>query len=156
MVLRKKVKKEDLPHVKKILEVNAVRTKYHQFEARRKLLGSYDLFLCSRKIKYTLRALLGDVFIRPKRYPIPIRFKDIPDSIIQAKDSVVCYTPAGTCAMVRIAKLSQPPEEITENIIQAIKPIVETYNKDWTDVQSVQLRTEDSISIPIYYATEYV
>jgi ribosome biogenesis protein UTP30 len=153
---KKKHKKEDLPHVKKIIEIDALRRKYHQFEAKRKLLGSYDLFLCSRRIKFTLRAILGSVFIRPKRYPIPINIKTIPDSIVKAKNSVACYTPKGTCALVRIGRLSQPPEEIAANIMRGINPIVHSYKKRWVDIQSLQIRTADSISIPIYYAKEYV
>jgi len=154
--LKKKLKNENLPNVKKIIELHSVRAKYHQFEARRKLLGSYDLFLCSRKIKFTLRGLLGSSFIRARRFPIPIGLKNRPECISAALNFVASYSPRGTCALVRIGKLSQTKEEITQNIIEAALPIVQSYKKEWKDVQSLSVKIADSISFPIYYATEIV
>jgi len=108
---KKKLMKENLPNVTKILELKTIRTKYHQYEARRKLLGSYDLFLCHRRIRYQLRALLGKSFQKAKRFPIPIYLSKRPESIIEARDSVTINIPNGTCFMVRIAKLWHTPEE---------------------------------------------
>jgi len=146
--------KENLPNVTKILELKTIRTKYHQYEARRKLLGSYDLFLCHRRIRYQLRALLGKSFQKAKRFPIPIYLSKRPESIIEARDSVTINIPNGTCFMVRIAKLWHTPEEIVENIYQTFLSIIIAAKKQWKDVQTLMIRTENSISFPFYYAQE--
>jgi len=152
--LKAKLIKEELPNIKKILELDTIRTKYHRFDARRKLLGSYDLFLCDHSIKYRLRALLGKSFMKSKRFPIPIRISERPNSIIQARDSTVVHIPTGTLAMVRIGKLWQSVDQVTENIVQGIIPIVKSLKKKWSDVQSLTIRTDTSIGFPIYFATE--
>jgi len=114
-------------------------------------LGSYDLFLCDRVIKYKLRSLLGQEFIKKKRYPIPVIMKDIPQSIVEARDSVACFVPRGTYATVRIARRSQTPEQIVDNIYESAHKIVYNLNgKPWSDVQSISIRIYNSIPFPIY------
>jgi len=56
--------------------------------------------------------------------------------------------------MVRIAKLWHTPEEIVDNIYQTFLSIIIAARKQWKDVQSLMIRTENSISFPFYYAQE--
>jgi len=151
---KKILTKENLPNIKKIIGFKTIRTKYHQYEAKRKLLGSYDLFLCHRTLRYKLRAQLGKVFQKVKKFPIPIYLSKRPESIIEARDSTTLNISHGTCLMVRIAKLWHTPEEIVENIYQTFLSIIIAAKKQWKDVQSLMIRTENSISFPFYYAQE--
>jgi len=134
--------------------MSTLRYKYHPFESRRKLLGSYDLFLCGKSLQYRLKALLGKAFIKSKRLPIPINLNKRPESIIAARDSVTCYIPNGNYLSVRIAKLWHTPEQIVENIYKTMQPIVTSMRKQWRDVQNVSIRLENSMNFPFYYAKE--
>jgi len=79
---------------------------------------------------------------------------NLPEGIITARDSVCCYVPNGSCGMVRIAKLWHTPDQIVENIHSALQSIILAFRKQWKDIQSLSIRTENSISFPFYYATE--
>lgn len=54
--------------VKKVLDVQKLRTMYHQFEARRKLVHSYDLFLVDNRVLHLMPSLLGRDFFNKKKF----------------------------------------------------------------------------------------
>lgn len=62
------------PQVKKVLDLKKLRTVYHQFEARRKLANSYDLFLVDKFARELAMPLLGVEFFRRKKFVTPFRF----------------------------------------------------------------------------------
>lgn len=55
-------------NVKKIIDLHKLRTHYIQYEARRQLLQSYDLFLSEDRVLLEVCKLLGTTFIRNKKY----------------------------------------------------------------------------------------
>ena len=56
--------------VKKVLDVQKLRTVYHQFEARRKLVHSYDLFLVDNRVLHLMPSLLGRDFFNKKKFVV--------------------------------------------------------------------------------------
>lgn len=67
-VTKKFLKDQNVPNIKKVIDIEHLRTKYKEYEARRKLLGSYDLFICDARILLLLPGLLGKTFIKAKKY----------------------------------------------------------------------------------------
>jgi hypothetical protein len=84
---------------KKILSPAKLKAKYNNFEARRKLLGSYDLFLCDEALSNTLPKYLGREFFKSKRYPVSIKITQT--SIAKKYENVLKCTfvtiPSGSC-----------------------------------------------------------
>jgi len=140
-----------LPNVKKILEPSTIRRKYHEFEARRKLLASYDMFLCDSSLYLMLRSLLGKTFFKSKKYPIPIRINDnIGSAIATARDSTYLYVPSGTCINLKIATNAHSTKEIMENILFSIDCIVGRLPGKWNSVQTFNLKSSNSIALPFF------
>ena len=54
--------------VKKVLDVQKLRGEFRQYEARRKLVHSYDLFLVDRRVMDKMPSLLGRDFFNKKKF----------------------------------------------------------------------------------------
>jgi len=141
-----------VPNVKKVVGIESLRNKYHQYEARRKLLQSYDLFLCDENISLVLNRLLGKTFINTKRFPRPIRIKKttLAQNVARARDSTYLYLTSGSCVNVKIAKTSMDVKEISENILSSLDQIVKNIPGEWENIQSLNIKTNDSMAIPFY------
>ncbi|KAE9966076.1 hypothetical protein BLS_007228 [Venturia inaequalis] len=61
------------PRIAKVMAVNKLKTKYKPYEARRKLLAEYDVFLADDRVISLLPGLLGKVFYKSTtKRPIPV------------------------------------------------------------------------------------
>jgi ribosome biogenesis protein UTP30 len=145
------IEKTGIPNVKKVLGIESLRNKYDRHEARRKLLQSYDLFLCDDTLSLVLRRLLGKKFLNAKRFPLPIKFTDsLASSIVRARDSTYMYISTGSCVNVKIAKTSMSEKEICENITFSIEKIISKIPGQFKNIKSIHIKTKDSVSLPIY------
>jgi len=70
--------------------------------------------------------------------------------LTQARDSTYLYIKTGPCCAVRVAKASFTQQQVVENILSAIEPIVGHLPKKWQNVQGIFLKTHDSVALPIY------
>ncbi|QDS72865.1 hypothetical protein FKW77_007358 [Venturia effusa] len=61
------------PRIAKVVAVSKLKTKYKPYEARRKLLAEYDIFLADDRVINLLPGLLGKVFYKnTTKRPIPV------------------------------------------------------------------------------------
>jgi len=148
-----------LPNVKKILQPSDLREKYCQYESRRKLLASYDLFLCDERLSLVLRRLLGKTFLNQNKFPIPICLRpnhgtkkqlSPAKTIAIARDSTYLYIPQGTCINVRVAKTLQPSKEVRQNILRSINAIVKHIPNGWKNIQELCVKTSTSVALPFF------
>lgn len=56
------------PNIKKVIDIKKLRTHYSQYEAKRTLAKSYDLFLCEDSVLGAVCKLLGTSFLRIRKY----------------------------------------------------------------------------------------
>ena len=54
------------------------------------------------------------------------------------------------CSSVRIGRLGQPAQHIAENIIAGVRAIADRVPRGFRNLQSLHLKTIDSIALPIY------
>jgi len=148
----KKTFAEQNVKVSKVIGLSKLRTNYKEFEAKRQLCGSYDLFLADSRIIPFLPRLLGKQFFKKKRQPIPVdlKVKNISKEIEKARDSTFLYKSGGACSAVRIARTSFDSSEIVENIITGIENIISKVPKKWRNIQSIYIKTSDSVALPIF------
>jgi len=91
-----------------VLGIETLRNKFSRYEARRKLLQSYDLFLCDESLSLVLRKFLGkNFFFKSKKYPIPIKMSsNLCENVAKARDATYLYISQGSTLNVRIAHSS--------------------------------------------------
>ena len=140
--------------VKKVIGVSKLKTKYKQYESKRQLCSSYDVFMADDRIVPLLPPLLGKQFFAKKKLPIPIDMtsKDIGAEISKAMKCTVFYPASGTCTSVKVGVCSQTAAEVVENIMAALPKIVEKIPKKWVNVKSIHLKSSESLALPIYVA----
>lgn len=150
---KKIVKAQNIP-VSKVIKLSKLKTNYKPFEAKRKLCDSFDLFLVDRRIVHLLPKLLGKQFFKKKKLPLPLDLthKNWKEQVERACGSGLFYLRTGTCCMMRVGKGSMESEQIVDNVVEAIKGVVQVVPKKWGGVRSLHLRLSDSLALPLYQA----
>ncbi|CAN4112550.1 unnamed protein product [Withania somnifera] len=150
---KKIVKAQNIP-ISKVIKLSKLKTNYKPFEAKRKLCDSYDLFLVDRRIVHLLPKLLGKQFYKKKKLPLPLDLthKNWKEQVERACGSGLFYMRTGTCCMMRVGKGSLDSEQIVDNVVEAIKGVVQVVPKKWGGVRSLHLRLSDSLALPLYQA----
>ena len=149
-----RIAEEGIP-ISKVIPLSKLRTDYKEYEAKRKLCGSYDLFLADKSVIPALPKLLGKSFFKKKKHPIPVdllRKKDWKKQVQNACQSTFLYLKGGTCCVVKVGKLSQSKEEVCENVIHVIDAVSSHVPKKWKNIRSLYLKTLDSVPLPLHQA----
>jgi len=138
--------------VTKVIGVDKLRKKYIKYQYKRDLLASYQLFLADDRIIPLLPPLIGKKFFLKKKQPVPVSLKgtNFAKELQKARDSTYMYLGTGPCCAVRIAKASFSQEQVIDNVLHSINPIVEKLPKKWANVQAVFVKTHDSVALPVY------
>ena len=58
----------------------------------------------------------------------------------------------GTSNSVQLGTTSQPPKQLVANIVAGVEQVVERIPGKWANIQSLQLRTTNSVALPFYNA----
>lgn len=113
---KEQIEKEGL-NIAKILTLPNLKKDYASVEAKRKLCGSYDVFLADERIFGELPKLLDKSFYK-KKHPIPVTLTKGAwrEHITLALDSTFMFVSGGTCSVVKVARVSQPREHIIANV----------------------------------------
>ncbi|KAI4378363.1 hypothetical protein MLD38_015853 [Melastoma candidum] len=104
------------------------------------------------RVVHALPALLGKHFYKQKKIPIGVDLRHLgwKEQVERVSSSGMLFLGAGTCSVVRVARLSMSPEEIAENVAAAIEGVVETAPRGWSNVRSLHLKLMDSVALPVY------
>ncbi|KAK4528662.1 hypothetical protein GAYE_SCF62G6607 [Galdieria yellowstonensis] len=138
--------------ISKVIGVTKLRKKYSTFALRRELIQSYDLFLADDRVVPMLARALGKECFRKKKVPIPINMekKDIGREIQKALQRTYLFYVDGPCSSARIGKMSFTDEAIVENVLSGVSTLSRSSSGGWDNIQSLLLKTVDSVALPIY------
>jgi len=150
-VAKNKVKEEGLP-ISKVLKYSKLKTDYKPFEAKRKLCGSFDLFLADKSVVPLLPKLLGKAFFKKKKHPIPVDLthNQWRGQIESACSSAFLYVGKGTCCVIKVARVSQTRNEIVENVVAVIDGLASVIPRNWNNIRSLHLKSLESLALPLY------
>lgn len=140
--------------VGKVIGVEKLRKNYGQFEQRRKLCDSYDLFLADRRILPRLPSLLGQRFFVTKKFPLFISLDDGADWQAEIDRALRCSSltlAGGGTLNVKVGRVSDKHASVADNILAAMD-IVVTHIGGWDNVRSLFVKTPLSMSVPIFTA----
>ncbi|KAG0311638.1 hypothetical protein BGZ99_010004 [Dissophora globulifera] len=146
------LEQKEVKAVSKVIGVSKLRAKYKPYEAKRQLCASYGMFLADARVITLLPKLLGKSFFLKKKQPIPVDMTkgDLKREIAKAMGSTYMHLTSGTCIAVKVGLTSQSVTEITQNIQVAMPHIIAKIPRNWKNVQAINLKTNDSIALPIY------
>ncbi|PIK44599.1 putative ribosomal L1 domain-containing protein 1 [Apostichopus japonicus] len=144
---------KDVEGVSKVMPIRVLKREYRPFEARRNLARSYDLFLTDVKILGCLSDHLGKEFYKRNKYPVAVDLdkKDLNKEISRAISAAyINLSNKGSCSSVHIAHTGMSTQDIGENVEKAINTIGEKIHGGWDNIKTIHLRTNSSVSLPVY------
>jgi len=141
--------------VKKVLDVQKLRGVYRQYEARRKLVHSYDLFLVDKRVMDKMPSLLGRDFFSKKKIPVPIKTEEsvIAEQIENAiKNFTYVRREVGTTVTCKAGPTTMSDKDIVENLIAVANGVANLPGIGWPNIKVMYARTSHSPSLPLFVA----
>ncbi|NWH98158.1 RL1D1 protein, partial [Tichodroma muraria] len=141
--------------ISRIISYKTLKKEYKMFEAKRRLLNSFDLFLSDDRIRRLLPSHLGKHFYEKKKAPLSVNLKarDLAKELEKhIQGTTLPINNKGCCYTTRIGHTGMKVDEILENIIAAAKVIDNKLPKKWKNVKILHLKTLKSVALPIFTA----
>ncbi|KAE8880170.1 hypothetical protein PF003_g35723 [Phytophthora fragariae] len=152
--IKEALAKDPVAGITKVMTVKKLRKNFSRFEDKRALAAAYDMFLADDRVLPYLKGHLGTKFFAKKKQPVAVRVsrKSVAASLRLASRRTAFHVSAGVCNNVKVARLDMTPEQIVDNIMVAMNSCANLVPKGWNGVQSIGIKTSDSVALPVYNA----
>uniref|UniRef100_G1MQB0 Ribosomal L1 domain-containing protein 1 n=1 Tax=Meleagris gallopavo TaxID=9103 RepID=G1MQB0_MELGA len=152
---RKLLTQNGITSVSQVISYKTLKKEYKPFEAKRRLLNRFDLFLSDDRIRRLLPSHLGKHFYEKKKAPLSVNLKakNLAKELQKhIQGTILPVTNKGCCYTTRIGHTGMKADEILDNIIAAAEVIAKKLPKNWKNVKVLHLKTLKSVSLPIFTA----
>ncbi|KAI9745797.1 MAG: hypothetical protein M1818_000478 [Claussenomyces sp. TS43310] len=169
--------------ITRVVGVQKIKAKYHEYEAQRQLLAEYDLFLADDRIVTQLPKLLGKTFYKSTtKRPVPVSMqaaaprtdgkriarakgdasaKDViaPQKLAAEiektlRAALVSLSPS-TQTSVRVALAGFSAEQVAENVKAVADELITRFvPQKWRGVRALHIKGPNSAALPIWLADE--
>ncbi|CAK6446897.1 unnamed protein product [Pipistrellus nathusii] len=152
-IYKKLLKKHGIKTISQIIPLRTLKTEYKAYEAKLRLLGSFNLFLSDARIRRLLPSHLGRHFYKRKKVPIPVNLKaknlskEINTSI---GGTVLNISKSGSCSTIRVGHTGMQVQHIIENIVAVTEKLSQKLPEKWESVKLLYVKTERSVALPIF------
>ncbi|OBS68891.1 hypothetical protein A6R68_02559 [Neotoma lepida] len=150
---KKLLKKHGVNSISRIIPFKTLKTEYKAYEAKLRLLGSFDIFITDNRIRRHLPTHIGRHFYQRKKIPVPVNLlaKNLSKEIDRCvTGTVLNISRHGSCSTVRIGHTGMETQHIIENILAVSEMLSEKLPEKWQSVKLLFLKTEKSVSLPIF------
>ncbi|KAG7226531.1 hypothetical protein INR49_003853 [Caranx melampygus] len=150
---KKLLETKGIKNISEIIPYKVLRTEYKPYEAKRRLLGNFDMFISDDRIRRLLPSHLGKHFYERKKEPLSVNLqskhlaRDI-QRVIQGTSLKV--TNKGCCCMARVAHSSMAADEVTENIEAAVQTVMAKIQMKGPVMKLIHIKSQTSVALPIY------
>lgn len=111
------------------------------------------MFLADDRILPMLTKALGKTFLKVKKQPVPIslrRKSSLATQIDRARKNAFLCGSSGDCWIIKLANTNMTEDQVLENLMTALPAVVDKIPKKWKNVKSINIKTSDSIALPVY------
>uniref|UniRef100_A0A8C6SCE8 Ribosomal L1 domain-containing protein 1 n=1 Tax=Neogobius melanostomus TaxID=47308 RepID=A0A8C6SCE8_9GOBI len=139
--------------VTEVIPFKMLKKEYKPYEAKRRLLGNFDLFLSDDRVRRLLPSHIGKHFYERKKEPLCVNLqskqlaRDI-QRIVQG--TVMKINNKGSCCMARVAHSGMTADEVTDNIEATVQTIMENMRAKGPLIKVIHLKSLSSVALPIY------
>ncbi|XP_034414427.1 ribosomal L1 domain-containing protein 1 [Cyclopterus lumpus] len=150
---KKLLHERGVKNITEIIPYKVLRTEYKPHEAKRRLMGNFDMFLSDDRVRRLLPSHLGKHFYQRKREPLCVNLQskhlaqDI-HRVIQGTNLKV--TNKGCCCMARVAHAGMTTDEMTENIEAAVQTVMAKLRTKGPVMKLIHIKSQTSVALPIY------
>ncbi|XP_066130931.1 ribosomal L1 domain-containing protein 1 [Saccopteryx bilineata] len=150
---KKLLNKNGIKTISRIIPFQTLKKEYKAYEAKLRLLSSFDFFLTDERIRRLLPSHLGRHFYKRKKVPVPVNLKarnltkEISASI---GGTVLNISKSGSCSTIRIGHTGMPVQHVTENIVTVAEGLSQKLPEKWESVKLLYVKTERSVALPVF------
>ncbi|CAG04493.1 unnamed protein product, partial [Tetraodon nigroviridis] len=122
------LQEKGVKNITEIIPYKVLKTEYKPFEAKRRLLGNFDMFLSDDRIRRLLPSHLGKHFYDRKKEPLCVNLqsKNVAREVERlVQGTSLKVTKKGCCCMARVGHSGMTADEVTENVEAAVKTVME-------------------------------
>ncbi|KAG8558280.1 hypothetical protein GDO81_016936 [Engystomops pustulosus] len=150
---KKLLSNHGVTQISEIIPLRKMKREYKPFEAKRRLLRSFGVFLADARIRRLLPSQMGKHFYKSKKeaHSVNLERKSLKfelNRFIQA--SVLHITNKGCCYSILVGHTGMKVEEIVENVLAVTKVLTTKLPMNWCNVKILHLKTQSSVALPIY------
>uniref|UniRef100_A0A493SWH6 Ribosomal L1 domain-containing protein 1 n=1 Tax=Anas platyrhynchos platyrhynchos TaxID=8840 RepID=A0A493SWH6_ANAPP len=149
---KKLLTQNGITNVSQVISYKTLKKEYKPFEAKRRLLNRFDLFLSDDRIRRLLPSHIGKHFYERKKAPLCVNLKAKNLAKEFQKHIQGTTLPVTNKGCSRIGHTGMKADEIVDNIIAAAKVIDKKLPKNWKNVKVLHLKTLKSVALPIFTA----
>nr|XP_060642322.1 ribosomal L1 domain-containing protein 1 [Anolis sagrei ordinatus] len=150
---KKLLSQHGITSITEVISYKTLKKEYKPFEAKRRLLSRFALFLSDDRIRRLLPSHIGKHFYRSKKAPLSVnlRAKNLAKEINKhIQGTTLPVTNKGCCYSVRIGHTGMEAGQISENIIAAANVIAAKAPQIWRSVKILHLKTDKSVALPVF------
>ncbi|CAI9172806.1 unnamed protein product [Rangifer tarandus platyrhynchus] len=150
---KKLLNKHGIKTISQIIPLRTLKKEYKAYEAKLRLLGSFDFFITDARIRRLLPSHLGRHFYNRKKVPVSVNLqsktlsREINDCI---GGTVLNISKSGSCSTIRIGHTGMPTEHIVENVVAVAERLSQKLPEKWESVKLLFVKTERSVSLPVF------
>ncbi|XP_062035796.1 ribosomal L1 domain-containing protein 1 isoform X2 [Lepus europaeus] len=150
---RKHLKKHGIKTISQIIPFRTLKTEYKAYEAKLRLLGSFDFFITDARIRRLLPSHLGRHFYQRKKFPVSVNLlaknlsKEINDCV---SGTVLNISRNGSCSTIRVGHTGMQAQHVVENVIAVTERLSQKLPEKWESVKLLFMKTEKSVALPIF------
>ncbi|XP_007422051.1 ribosomal L1 domain-containing protein 1 [Python bivittatus] len=150
---RKLLVQHGITCITEVISYKTFKTEYKPFEAKRRLLSRFALFLSDDRIRRLLPSHMGKHFYLRKKAPqcVNLKAKDLAKEINKRiQGTILPVTNKGSCYMVRVGHTGMEASEITENVMAVATAVAIKAPQIWKSVKLLHLKTAKSVALPVF------
>ncbi|KAM5151967.1 ribosomal L1 domain-containing protein 1 [Mantella aurantiaca] len=150
---KKMLVQHGITQITKVIPLKKMKKEYKPYEAKRRLLGSFDLFLADARIRRLLPSHIGKHFYKEKRVPqsVNLKAKHLACELNRfIQGTQLHITNRGCCYAIRVGHAGMNVEDIVENTLSVAKVLSEKLPMKWINIKVLHLKTQTSVALPIY------
>ncbi|KAK2507218.1 hypothetical protein MC885_008308 [Smutsia gigantea] len=150
---KKLLNKHGIKTISQIIPFRTLKKEYKAYEAKLRLLGSFDLFLTDARIRRLLPSHLGRHFYSRKKVPVSVNLlaknlsKEINGCI---GGTVLNISKTGSCSTIRIGHTGMEVQHVVENLMAVAKRLSQKLPEKWKSVKLLYVKTDKSVALPIF------
>ncbi|CAI5792183.1 L1 domain-containing 1 [Podarcis lilfordi] len=150
---RKLLSQHGITRISEVISYKTLKKEYKPYEAKRRLLSRFSLFLADDRIRRLLPSHIGKHFYRSKKAPVSVNLKakDLSKEINKhLQGTILPVTNKGCCYSIRVGHSGMEASEISENVVAAVKVLATKAPQIWKSVKILHLKMSKSVALPIF------
>ncbi|KAK2963856.1 putative ribosomal protein L1 [Blattamonas nauphoetae] len=143
--VKEAVQQMELPLISQIMTLTETKNNYKAYKDRRLLCSQYDMFLADDRVIPTLPRVLGSVFVKRNKVPIPVKIKSkeaTTRSVHTVLNSAHVRTPGGAVGSIQVGTTQLSQDELTDNLWAAYQYLISNQGTIWK-IDAPLLKTEE-------------